>query len=156
SLRDRPGFHRALQRTFEELRGAGIPAADLPAEAFVDRRKREELRGILTRYEAALAASHWVDRAEVVRRALEAARAGRRLRGGLLYLVPRGLELAAVESVLLERLSDGRLETLETEAPDAWSARAARAALFRATGEENEVREVFRRVLAARIPFYDV
>ena len=44
ALRDRPGFHRALQRTFEELRGAGIPAADLPADAFADRRKREELR----------------------------------------------------------------------------------------------------------------
>src|SRR5262249_61813839 len=61
ALRDRPGFHRALQRTFEELRGAGIPAADLPAEAFVDRRKRAELRGILTPYEAALRAAPCVD-----------------------------------------------------------------------------------------------
>ncbi len=156
ALRDRPGFHRALQRTFEELRGAGIPAADLPADAFADRRKREELRGILARYEAALSASRWVDRADVVRRALEAARAGRRLPGEILYLAPRDLDLSTVDRALLERLSDGRLETLETEPADAWSAKAARAALFRATGEENEIREVFRRVLAERIPFDDV
>ena len=115
ALRDRPGFHRALQRTFEELRGAGIPAADLPADAFADRRKREELRGILARYEAALSASRWVDRAEVLRRALEAARAGRRLPGEILYLAPRDLDLSTVDRALLERLSDGRLETLETE-----------------------------------------
>ncbi|HEY2798460.1 MAG TPA: PD-(D/E)XK nuclease family protein [Thermoanaerobaculia bacterium] len=156
ALRDRPGFHRALQRTFEELRGAAIPAADLPEEAFTDPRKREELRGILARYEAALAASRWVDRAEVLRRALEAAAAGRRLPGERLFLAPRGVELSAVERALLERLADGRLETLETETPDAWTAAAARAALFRATGEENEIREVFRRVLASGTAFDEV
>ncbi len=155
ALRDRPGFHRALQRTFEELRGAGIPAADLPVEAFTDRRKREELRGILARYEAALAAARWVDRAEVLRRALEAARAGRRPPGEPLFLAPAGMELSAVERAFLERLADGRLETLETEAPG-WGGAAARAALFRATGEENEIREVFRRVLASGIAFDEV
>ncbi|HEY4229337.1 MAG TPA: hypothetical protein VGO79_04150, partial [Thermoanaerobaculia bacterium] len=156
ALRDRPGFHRALQRTFEELRGAGIPAADLPADAFTDRRKREELRGILARYEAALAASHWVDRAEVLRLALEAARAGRRLPGEPLFLAAGGMELSAVERAFLERLADGRLEILETEPSGAWSGVAARAALFRATGEENEIREVFRRVLAAGVAFDEV
>ncbi len=156
ALRDRPGFHRALQRTFEELRGAGIPAADLPAKAFADRRKRDELRRILARYEETLAASSWIDRADVIRRALEASRAGRRLPGEALFLAPRGLEHSGVESALLAELSEGRLETLETEPADAWIAKAAGASLFRATGEENEIREVFRRVLSARIPFDDV
>jgi ATP-dependent helicase/nuclease subunit B len=156
ALRDRPGFHRALQRTFEELRGAGIPAADLPSKAFADRRKRDELRGILARYEAALAASRWVDRPEVLRRALDAARTGRLLPGERLYLEPRGLELSAVERTFLERITGGRLETLETESRDGWTERAARASLFRATGEENEIREVFRRILASGIAFDEV
>jgi len=156
ALRDRPGFHRALQRTLEELRGAGIPAADLPADAFADRRKREELRGILARYETSLAESRWVDRAEVLRRALEAARAGRRPPGDPRYLMPCGLELSAVERAFLERLSDGRLVTIETEPPGAWVDTAAMAKLFRATGEENELREVFRRILSSEVAFDEV
>ncbi|HYX20310.1 MAG TPA: hypothetical protein VFA98_05645, partial [Thermoanaerobaculia bacterium] len=148
ALRDRPGFHRAVQRTFEELRGAGISAADLPARAFTNRRKREELRRILARYEETLAASSWIDRADVARRALEASRAGRRLPGDVRYLSPRGLEHSSVEAALLAEISGGRLEILETEPADAWIAKASGASLFRATGEENEIREVFRRVLA--------
>src|ERR1700730_12520746 len=107
-LRDRPGFHRALQRTFDELRAAGISTAALPTGAFADRRKRDELRGILARYDAALAAARCVDRAEILRRALAAAEGGRRPPGDRIYLVPEGLELSPVERALLERLAEGR------------------------------------------------
>jgi RecB family exonuclease len=155
-LRDRPGFHRALQRTFDELRAAGISPAALPPGAFADRRKRDELRGIFARYEAALSAARFVDRAEVLRRALAAAEGGRRLSGERVYLLPEGLELSAVERAVLDRLAGGRFETLEAEPAASWEAVAAKAALFRATGEENEIREVFRRVIARGVPFDEV
>ena len=62
-LRDRPGFHRALQRTFDEIRAAGLSPAALPAEAFEDKRKLKELKGILARYDADLAKGRFVDSA---------------------------------------------------------------------------------------------
>ena len=68
-LRDRPGFHRALQRTFEEIRAAGLTAAALPARAFDDPRKLKELKGILSRYDEDLAAGRFIDSAAVLRRA---------------------------------------------------------------------------------------
>ncbi|MFY9551379.1 MAG: hypothetical protein WAU32_09540, partial [Thermoanaerobaculia bacterium] len=155
-LRDRPGFHRALQRTFDELHSAGISPGALPPGAFADRRKRDELRGILERYDASLAAARCVDRAEVLRRALEAAEAGRALPGCPFYLLPEDLELSAVERAFLERVAGSSLESLATEPPEAWEAVAANASLFRATGEENEIREVFRRVLASGVPLDEV
>ena len=37
-----------------------------------------------------------------------------------------------------------------------WARRARQAHLFRATGEENEIREVFRRIFTGGIPFDEV
>ena len=75
-LRDRPGFHRALQRTFEEIRAAGLSAAALPAGAFDDPRKLKELQGILSRYDADLAKGRFIDSAAVLRRAVDGGGAG--------------------------------------------------------------------------------
>lgn len=154
-LADRPGFHRALQATFEELRAAGISPGALPAAAFTDARKSRELRAILGRYDAALAKGRSVDRAEVLRRALAAAET-RPPAAGAWYLLPAGLELPALERRLLESIAGGRLVTLADEPPSGWARRARRARLFRATGEENEIREVFRRIFAGGIPFDEV
>src|SRR5690349_12716749 len=38
-LRDRPGLHRALQETLDELRGAGLEPGAIPTSAFSDARK---------------------------------------------------------------------------------------------------------------------
>ena len=154
NLRDRPGFHRALQRTFDELRAAGISPESLPAGAFADRRKRDELGRTFSRYVAALAAGHSVDRAEVLRRAVAAS--GSRRADGPVYLLPQGLELSAVERSLLGNLAGARLVHLPVEPASEWEVVAKRASLFRATGEENEIREIFRRVLVAGVAFDDV
>src|SRR5262252_9997290 len=42
ALRDRTGLHRAMQRTLDELRAAGIGPSRIPVAAFVDRRKAAE------------------------------------------------------------------------------------------------------------------
>ncbi len=153
-LRSLPGFHRAVHRTFDELRAAGISPAALPAAAFADRRKRAELKAILERYDAALVKGRFVDSAEVLRRAVEAASA-KAEGSGPIYLLPEGQELAAVERALLERVAGPRLLTLATDPPAAWTRQARGATLLRAIGEENEIREAFRRILSGGIPFDD-
>ena len=150
-LRDRPGFHRAVHRTFDELRAAGISPAELPEGAFSDKRKRRELKAILVRYDRALTAGGFVDAAEVLRRAVAAAPGN--APEGALYLLPEGQELTAVERFLLERIAGGRLVALATDPPGEWARNALCAKLFRATGEENEIREAFRRILANGSPF---
>ncbi len=152
-LRDRPGFHRALQRTFEEIRAAGLSAAALPPGAFDDPRKLQELRGILSRYDADLAKGRFIDSAAVLRRAVEAAGPGP---SAPVYLLPEDADLTAVERSLVEKVAAGRLEVLPTEPLAQWASVAARARLVRAVGEENEIREVFRRILEGEIPFDQV
>ena len=46
-LRDRPGLHRAVQSTLDELREAGVTADNLPDEAFTHPGKVADVRSIL-------------------------------------------------------------------------------------------------------------
>jgi RecB family exonuclease len=156
ALRDRPGFHRALQRTLEELRAAGISPAALPARAFAEEKKLRELKEILRGYEQSLEEGHFVDRAEILERALEAAKAGHERSGGPTYLLPEGAELSVVERTFLERLASRRLRILTVDPPSEWVSTAKRSSLLRAIGEENEIREVFRRILHDGIPLDEV
>ena len=150
ALRDRPGFHRAIQHAFDELRAAGLTPGALPAGAFSDPRKPKELRRILESYESALRLGKWVDRAEVLRRATELASPAAKT---LLFLLPEGLDLSAAERGFLERLAGDRVIPVPTDPPEAWVDRAGEARVFRAAGEENEIRAVFREILASGIPF---
>lgn len=152
-LRDRPGFHRALQRTFEELRAAGLSSVSLPAEAFEDPRKRQELEGILRRYDSDVDRGGFIDAAAVLRRAVQAARPDS---SDARYLVLEQADLTAPERDLLDRISGGRLESLSGDAPERWAESGRRARLRRAIGEENEIRGVFRQILADGIPFDQV
>ena len=148
-LRTRPGFHRAIQRASDELRAAGIAPGALPAAAFSDGRKPRELRAILQSSAASLERGRWIDRAEVLRRAAEAARPASR---PPLVLVPEGLDLSAVERRLLEKIAGERASILASDPPGDWGERAKGARLFRASGEENEIRAVLREVLASGLP----
>lgn len=152
-LRDQPGFHRALQRTFDEIRAAGLTAAALPARAFGDARKVKELKRILARYDEDLARGGFIDGASVLRRALGVAeRDASRAR----YLVVDGVETSPVERRLIEKVAGDGLEILAAEPVERWTEVARGARLLRATGEENEIREVFRRALADGIPFDEI
>jgi ATP-dependent helicase/nuclease subunit B len=154
-LASRPGLHRAIQNTFDELRSAGISPVALPEAAFGDPRKVLELKKVLAEYEAALARGKFVDRPEVLRRAVHALRGSSRSPGSL-YLLAGSFQLSATEKELVDRISGGRFRTLETDTSESWTANATRASLFRALGEENEIREILRRVLAEGLPFDDV
>jgi hypothetical protein len=82
-LRDRPGLHRALQKTLDELRAAGLEPEAIPVSAFTDSRKPREIRAVLARYGRLLAEGGFVDGLEVLRRAAAAA-----TEGTALYLLP--------------------------------------------------------------------
>lgn len=153
-LAARPGLHRAIQSTFHELRAAGITPAALPGDAFGDPRKAADLRAVLERYESALGKGNFVDRAEVLRRAVAVLRA-RTHPPGALYLLAAASDLTGVEAELVQLLSAGRLRVLESDGPEKWAENASRSRVFRALGEENEVREVFRRILTEKTPFDD-
>jgi ATP-dependent helicase/nuclease subunit B len=154
-LAARPGLHRAIQTTFDELRSAGISPAALPETAFGDPRKVLELKSVLAVYEAALARGKFVDRPEVLRRAVKDLRESPRSPNSL-YLLAGRFELSAAERELVDRISGARLRTLEADGPESWAPNASRASLFRALGEENEIREILRRVLAEGLSFDDV
>ena len=156
SLADRPGLHRSFQRTFDELRAAGLSAETLPEGAFADRRKHRELREVLRRYTSALEAGRYVDGIEVLRRALDAVERGSTSAGEATYLVAGSTELSSLERSFLEKLAAGRLVLLAADPPGAWKAIGREARLLRALGEENEIREVFRILLEEGIPFDDV
>ena len=69
------------------------------------------------------------------------------------YLVVDDADLTAVERELLEKVAGANLRRLGSASPERWLEIAATARLLRASGEENEIREVFRRVLEQEIPF---
>jgi ATP-dependent helicase/nuclease subunit B len=154
-LSARPGLHRAIQNTFDELRSAGISPAELPDAAFGDARKVSELKKVLAAYEKALARGKFLDRAEVLRRAIAELRRSPRSPDSL-YLLAGSFELSIAERELVDRISGMRLRTLEADGPDDWTINASHATLFRALGEENEIREILRRVLSRSLPFDEV
>ena len=69
TIADRPGLPRALSRTLDELRMAGVRPAEL---------EDSDVAAILAAYEAELARASVVDRAEVLRLASRAAASGQR------------------------------------------------------------------------------
>jgi hypothetical protein len=154
-LRDRPGLHRAIQSTFDDLREAKVSPESLPPGAFGDPKKLADVRAVLRRYESALAEGRFADRADVLRRAVEQTRKVPPFSEAL-YLVPSGLELSVAEKEFLDLLARGRLRILESDPPESWTRRSSQARLFHALGEENEIREVFRRFLSESVPVDDV
>jgi ATP-dependent helicase/nuclease subunit B len=70
-LAEQPQMAEALWATLNELRMAGLAAAELPREAFANAGKHAELRALLTAYEQHLTARRLADRALVYREALD-------------------------------------------------------------------------------------
>ena len=150
-LRTRPGLHRALHVTLGELERAGLPIDRLPPEAFEDRRKAAELASVRRSLRALLERNAFATPDDVLARASTRARKGAHAFGTVLFLRPEDLELATIEEDLVSHLAGARLTRLAVDA--AGFAFASRAGILPATGEENEVRALLRRIVAEEIPF---
>ncbi len=66
ALRERPGLHRALQSTLNEIRRAGLTPEQLPSEALEDPRKAREMKAIGRAYRDALEAGKLADPLDVL------------------------------------------------------------------------------------------
>lgn len=149
-LRDRPGFHKAVQRTLADVRASGIPTDALSPKTLETERKSDDLRAITAAYGKLLADGGFVDSTDVLRMALDKAKADRSEPASW-YLIPGGTEVPDVEREFLETLAGDRLLELAADDPADWL--HAELEITRALGEENEIRAVFRRILSEGLPF---
>ena len=137
--------------TLSELEHARVPIDRLPPEAFEDRRKAAELSSVRRSLRASLERNPFATPDDVLARALESARRGTDGFQGVRFLHPEDLELSTAEEELVSHLAGARLTRLAVDAAD--FAFASRTRILPATGEENEVRALLRRIVADGIPF---
>ncbi|MGH9456086.1 MAG: PD-(D/E)XK nuclease family protein [Thermoanaerobaculia bacterium] len=147
SLADRPGLHRAIQRSIDDLRLAGATAASLDPASFEHPAKAADLRRILEEYETTLAEENFIDRTGVVLRAVRALEsdAPRPWPDEALWIVVEEDERAEVESRLVELASRGEAHVVTFPG----DAAAQQLRVVRTAGEENELRAVLRHLLAS-------
>lgn len=145
ALADRPGLHRAIQRSIDDLRHAGIAPADIRGHDFEDARKAADIAKILDAYEDEMRRGKYVDRFGVLRRATELAER----RKDALWFVVDDVELTAAEEHFLKAIA-GSWETLT-----AASERGGTTHFRKGVGEENEVRGALRSILGAGDTFDD-
>lgn len=153
ALAGRPGLHRAIQRTMDDLRHAEVDLSAVPAAAFEDPRKALDLSRILAAYEEELIAAKAVDRFGVTARAVAMLEGLASHRGTTaIWMVLDDVELTLMEQRLL-RLIAGDYDLIRTAEGDRAKGDAAGVDFRRALGEENEVRSAFRAILAEKLPF---
>ncbi|HEY8711987.1 MAG TPA: hypothetical protein VIM68_03895, partial [Thermoanaerobaculia bacterium] len=151
ALIGQPGLYRAIQRSVDDLRHAGLRDS-LPGSAFEDPRKARDLAAIIRAYEDELRERKFVDRYGVLARAIELLETRAEARGhteawasDALWFVLGDLELSNTEERLLRAVA-GSFEKVAAEAGGApLSVRFVRAA-----GEENEIRSALRTILRDR------
>ncbi len=153
ALKDRPGLHRAIQKSIDDLRHAGVDSAAMPESVFEDPRKAIDLGRILAAYERELIDGRFVDRFGVLSRAIALLEGGavKPWAGDAVWMVIDELELTGAEEKLLSLASGGRFEKLVFNDHET----TPHVDFRRAAGEENELRGAFRAILGAAIPFDD-
>jgi hypothetical protein len=181
ALEPSPGLTAALSRALRDLRLAGVTAAGLGAGSFEVAAKGRELQGLLAAYEEQLARERLADEAEVLRLAAERLRTDpEALPAEALVLLPEDMAagMRALERAVWEAIPERQRVVLPVDRPgeappeemtDAallrwiWEPVTAplpagdgTATIFRAVGEGNEVREMWRRCAAAGIPLDEV
>ncbi len=137
-LRGRPGLYRAIQRSIDDLRHAGL--RELPAEAFEDPRKATDLSRILIAYEEELSERRFVDRFGVLAKAIAIAESGATLPwgGDTKWVVAEDVEGSSAEARLVELVSGRSIGGQTIDKSD------REIAFVRAVGEENEIRHALR------------
>lgn len=158
ALRERPGLHRALQSTLNEIRRAGLTPEQLPNEALEDPRKAREMKAIGRAYRAALEAGSFADPLDVLAAATRMLGENPALKLGpaARVLKPESLELSSLEAAFLDAVLPRAATALAVDTAQDTPLTPERVSLACASGEENEVRAVFRRIVDEKIPLDDV
>ncbi len=154
-LRERVGLHRALHRTLDELRRAGVAPGALPLDAFEDARKARELAALARAFDAMLEKLGAADAAEVFDRAARACvDPALRVPPSAHVLLPAGLELAPLEKRFLAKCAPVTVPLAE-DTPGTGHTPST-LTFSHALSEENEVRGAFRRILDEGLRLDDV
>ncbi len=143
---------RALRRTINAVRLAGLGPDQLHGAQLESEIKRDELAGILEAYISGLRERNLVDYPEVLGMAISAVqREG--LKDDPLLLVPDRCRFEAdvLERRLFDAIDATQIVPLPAEAPTTPSG-GCTVQFFRAIGAANEVREIFRRCIKQDIP----
>jgi RecB family exonuclease len=181
ALEPSPGLTNALLSTIRDIRLSGMKAAHLTPDTFEVNSKGLETKEILSRYEQELETARFVDYADVLRIATERLTGNPLvIPADVMLLVPEQLRklTARLESRFLDAFPSKKLRTLPEDeiggAPEGdvtdsdllrWILSPTDASepqndgtvrIYRAVGEVNEVREVFRRCAEGGIPFDQV
>jgi ATP-dependent helicase/nuclease subunit B len=150
ALADRPGLHRAIQKSIDDLRHANVP---ITPSAFEDPRKATDIANILAAYEEEMAKQLYVDRFGVLARAIAMLEAGAPRPGAkdAIWIAVEDVELTAAEERLLTLVA-GKFEKWSA-VPRSGITGAPAVDFRRAVGEENELRGAFRSILDSNTPF---
>ncbi|HXI13513.1 MAG TPA: PD-(D/E)XK nuclease family protein [Thermoanaerobaculia bacterium] len=119
SLADRPGLHRAVQRSVDDLRLAGVLLSTVASTAFEDPRKARDLGAIVDAYEDELTRGRFVDRPGVLARAIQKLERSdkRPWRGDSVWRLLEDVDLSSQEERFLELATEGKLVRLESAPP---------------------------------------
>jgi ATP-dependent helicase/nuclease subunit B len=163
---------RMLYRMISDLRLAGLHAEKLRTSAFEVGNKGKDIGIILGEYEKEMISRKLADYASVLRMARsELERNISVIPAGIIFLIPQDSEeeLRGLEKSFWDAIPAGIRKVLPVDQPDLrpggdlsrpGDAPRARGdnttGIFRAIGEVNEVREVFRRSMEAGLPFDQV
>jgi len=179
-----PALCRTVYASIRDLRNAGVSSDGIAPRVFEHPVKGDEFAAIVNGFLSALENLGFVDYAAALDLAIiRLAAEGSRAHEGILVLIPEDLECSAKERQLLDAFPQGTVVKLPVDqpnelpegrtlphsnaellrwvrepdaAPPAIVETASSAEIFRAVGEINEVREVFRRCLARGLPLDEV
>ncbi len=142
ALLGRPGLYRAIQRSVDDLRHAGVSPEALPKRAFEDERKARDLALIIRAYEEELRDRKFVDRFGVISRAIELAEE-RVWSSDALWFVADDIELSNTERKLLDAVGGQAILPVR---PGEIACPPQHVHFARAIGEENELRGALRAI----------
>lgn len=147
-------LYQLVANTLAELRLAGVELASVDDAAFETVEKGHDLRLLAAEYARQLREQHAADLADIYALAGEALRSGvTTLDSQVLLCYSSALRLAPHERRLFAALPSAQQCRLPDDAPGGVQASVE---CYRAVGERNEVRELFRRCLRAQIPLDEV
>jgi ATP-dependent nuclease, subunit B len=153
ALAGRPGLHRAIQKSLDDLRHAAIDPSKITIPAFEDARKAADIVRILDAYHAEMRQGRYIDRFGVLARAIAMLERGATRPGShdAIWIAVEDVELTAAEERLLTLLG-GSYEKLSSRGGE--PAQPVQTIDFhRAAGEENELRGAFRAILDSKTSF---
>jgi ATP-dependent helicase/DNAse subunit B len=152
-LRGQDGLHRAIYDVIRSLGETGIGVEDFSVKIYEDPKKGKELKEIITFYYTLLKNNNFTDESITLKQALKLANKDTHAKA--YYLYPEDLNLSEYQKKLLEKLSNNKSRSLKIDSSELGSPPNTSTNIFKALGVENELREIFRRIISHEIPLDD-